>query len=346
MVKGRYTYFFDVQTQKDKITRVNVNYGGQFIQNILLDYFIRYKYFKPSSIKINIKPCATLPVDPAGLSYTAGEQTVDPRDIFSLGMVRITNGERIPSVPSELSADNVHKLYDTMMLDRRWFKFSPHRGLVKSAIPKYWSVAQLQQDKFPGLVQRMPGIKYNTDGTVNSVDDELLYRHNYAKYVSDAIPGWSTQYSNAQKNVQIINRYQQLSENLEKNRPLVQNGLEPVRFMPTDEFVQIKNVPEEASSSTALKTFDVYNLASTPSGQIMVIYFPPSYKTFNYFRVWVTETYDFKGYVNNMNVNVAGTYSAVAGMASIDRFIRPYNAIQQVAPWQDVSRIVEHNLKD
>lgn len=343
MVKARYTYFFDVKTVKDKITRVNINYGGPLVQSAFQDYFTRFKYFKPGSVKINIKPCATLPIDPSGLSYTAAEQTVDPRDIFSLGMCRITNGEQIPDVPSEMSAETSHKFYDNMMLDSRWFKFSPHKGLVKTAYPKYWSISQVRQDHYPGMVVKTPAITYPPQsGEPSGISSVDVLRYNQAMQSGDE--AWSTSYSNYQKNVQFLNGTAAAGNNEEFDRALVQNGLEPVHYMPTDEYVKITNVPSNNGTALSLQTFHIWNLAPVPQGQLMVLFFPPSYKTFSYFRVWVTESYSFKGYVNNINVANGDQYLAFQASASIDRSIRPYNGIQQVQPWMFTDRHIRKNL--
>lgn len=350
MVRAKFTYFFDVKTVQDKITRVNVRYGGGMAQSAFQDYFTRFKYFKPGSVKINIKPCATLPIDPSGLSYTAAEQNVDPRDMFSLGMCRITNGEQIPDVPENMSSETAHKFYDNMMLDHRWFKFSPHKGLVKSAVPKYWSISQIRQDHFPGAVQTMPGIIYGTgseSGVAKSIYGYDLLRYNAGQHVVNGADHWSTTYSNWQRNVQFQDN--DLESQMEYDRPFVQNGLEPVRFMPTDQYVMVQNVPSDETSENGvnvmrLRNFRVWTLADCPSGEIMVLYFPPSYKTFTYFRIWVTESYIFKGYVNTIGVANGAGYDGLQCSMPVDRYIRPYNGVQQTHPWDFTSRVINRNL--
>lgn len=326
MVKASYTYFFDVKTAKDVITRIDVVYGGRWPLNAFVDYFTRFKYFKPKSVKINIKPCATLPVDPAGLSYTAGEQTVDPRDIFALGLVRITNGENIPDL-STMSAAEAHLFYNVMMLDKRWYKFSPHKGLVKTAVPKMWAISESWQDKFPGSVQTTPLIDYGgtQSGVPVGVAGQSSVRYNYGKLGSSG--QWGINNTDT-KNVQM-----KYGISFNKGR-LLQNGLEPVRWMPTDEYVKIRNVPSDTTegdeNTLSLVNFNVFTIATPPESDLITILFPPQYKTFNFFRIWVTETFEFKGFVNNVGAPVYDNEGVLATVlpAPLDRYIRPTAPIQ------------------
>lgn len=336
MVRASYTYFFDMQTSKDVITKVDIKYGGKYAQSAFIDYFTRFKYFKPKSIRINVKPCATLPVDPAGLSFQAGEQTVDPRDIFSLGMIRITNGENIPSPPSGMSADEVHKFYYTMMLDRRWYKFSPHKGIVKSAVPKMWAISETNQDKFPGNYIGVPLISYDSAsgaGIPTGVAAESGVRLHYTKAGSQG--QWDLNNVNAKI---VATRY---GSYFNTNR-LRQNGLEPVRWMPTDEYVRVENVPSDNGGVQSLVNYKIYTLATVPEATIITMLFPPQYKTFSFFRIWVTEVFEFKGYVSNTGV-ICDTVSQQ--YASIDRFIRPNKNIHQADPFLASTEMPTPKLK-
>ena len=95
---------------------------------------------------------STLPVDPTGLSLEAGANTVDPRDQFNPGLIRITNGEDMADNFMDLTGANIDKTYYSMMLDRRWFKFQLQSGCRRTAKPLFWSVAQLHQDAFLELL--------------------------------------------------------------------------------------------------------------------------------------------------------------------------------------------------
>ena len=170
MTKQSYTYFLDLATSPDKIQVVGVSAGGMECMRRLLPFFAAYKYYKLGHVKLKVVPASTLPVDPTGLSFEAGENTVDPRDQFNPGLVRITNGEDI------LVPDNMDQYY-TLMLDRRWYKFQLQSGFSRFAVPRVWRVAQLHQDRFPGNTQNLPSLRdplrdvYNRQGVVTAGGD-------------------------------------------------------------------------------------------------------------------------------------------------------------------------------
>lgn len=151
-MKQSYTYFLDLATSPDKVQVVGVTAGGMECMRRLLPFFAAFKYYKLGRVKIKVVPASTLPVDPTGLSYEAGENTVDPRDQFNPGLVRITNGEDIV-VPTNMDQ------YYSLMLDNRWYKFQLQSGFSRNAVPLVWRIAQLHQDRFPGNVVNIPSVR-------------------------------------------------------------------------------------------------------------------------------------------------------------------------------------------
>lgn len=152
MTKQSYTYFLDLATSPDRVQVISVSAGGMSCMRRLLPFFAAYKYYKLGPVNLKVVPASTLPVDPTGLSLEAGENTVDPRDQFNPGLVRITNGEDI-IVPKDMDQ------YYTLMLDRRWYKFQLQSGFFRRAVPRVWRIAQLHQDRFPGNTQNFPSVR-------------------------------------------------------------------------------------------------------------------------------------------------------------------------------------------
>ena len=151
-MKQSYTYFLDLATSPDKVQVVGVTAGGMECMRRLLPFFAAFKYYKLGRVKLKVVPASTLPVDPTGLSYEAGENTVDPRDQFNPGLVRITNGEDV------IVPENMDQYY-SLMLDNRWYKFQLQSGFFRNAVPRVWRIAQLHQDRFPGNVVNIPSVR-------------------------------------------------------------------------------------------------------------------------------------------------------------------------------------------
>ena len=156
VVKMKFQSFIDIATQADNMQIISVNAGGADVLRRLSPFFNAYKYYKLGGVSIKLIPASTLPVDPTGLSYEAGENTVDPRDQLTPGMCRITNGEDILENITGLTGDQQRSLYDNMLLDPRWYKWMLQTGVKRFAKPKYWQIGQLHQDKWPGTVTNLP----------------------------------------------------------------------------------------------------------------------------------------------------------------------------------------------
>lgn len=289
MPKMTVQWFFDISTQADVMQRIRVFAGGQDLVRRLNPQFCAYKYFKLGRVSLKLVPASTLPVDPTGLSYEAGETTVDPRDQLTPAMARITNGESVAPLPSGLSADELHSFYNNMILDRRWFKWSLQSGVKKSAIPLFWNVGSPRQYPFPANETNIIGKEIDSQGNDvyytacegrAFVSDDPEHKPTFASYGGDT----SSDYS------------------------LVQTG-HTVRlgWLPTDVLVpDFANVP---------------SIADCPAVECFQLILPPAYKTRYYYRCYVTETVFFKEPITNY-------FAGFGNKTSIDRFIRPNGVIQ------------------
>jgi len=285
-MKMSYTYFVDLATSADQVQNINVSAGGKEAVRRLTPFFAAYKYYKLGPVSVKFVPASTLPVDPTGLSYTAGENTVDPRDQFNPGLIRITNGEDV------LDIDDMDSYY-ALMLDRRWFKFQLQSGAARTCIPRVWSVGQLHQDRFPGAVTNYP--------TVGDIPAALSVDH--------VLNGTSVgQYSGDPASSNIGEYLDPGSD----PRGLFQVGHNiTLGWLPTDSsnrWTQAAGVPQYSGVNPV------------PEVPVLTIILPQAYKTKYYYRVFVTETIYFKDPValNTPSISVPGNVLANNG---IDRFV-------------------------
>lgn len=193
-MKYKVQHFIDFSTRADTMQIVNFSVGGKDLMNRCAHLIGAYRYFKLGRISIKLVPASTLPVDPLGLSYgDTDPQTVDPRDQLNPGLIRITNGEDIADSGIEnLSEAEQQRVYQSMMLDPRWYKFQLQSGFRRSAKPLFWYVGQLHQDSYPGAILNYPAISTSgssqrisstgafyddcNDGSVDGTVDEIAYR--------------------------------------------------------------------------------------------------------------------------------------------------------------------------
>lgn len=300
MPKFTFQWFFDLSTKPDVMQKITVAAGGHDVVSRLAPQFAAYKYFKLGKIKLSMTPASTLPVDPTGLSYEAGESTVDPRDQLTPGLVRITNGECVGNLPS-LTGEAMHKFYNQMILDRRWFKFSMQSGLKKSAIPLFWSVGMGKQWPYPGSNINIPVRTRVYEGSSLIEDGVNSGNIDYKGNSETSIPE------------EPQNRLlQSIDYDHASDFALMQLGHNAkLGWLPTDVFLT-------ANGKTDASVADV------PKVDCFTVLLPPAYKTKYYFRCYVTETVFFKEPVTNYFVGGAP-------YKSLDRFVAP-GVLQQSMP--------------
>lgn len=283
MPKMSFQWFFDLSTIKDRMQKITVYAGGTDVIRRLSPQFAAYKYFKLGKVKLSMSPASSLPIDPTGLSYEAGENTVDPRDQLTPGLVRITNGEKVGNIPN--IGAHIHEFYNQMILDRRWYKFSMQSGLKKSAVPLFWSVGMTKQYPFPGA-------------NINAIND-VYYSGEHLVQSGKLLNRVETD------NVGNVTLRQIVDEGAVEDA-LVQTGNNiRLGWLPTDTFVQMSGVQYPS-------------LNDVPAVPCFTVLLPPAYKTKYYFRCYVTETVYFKDAVTNY---YAGTFPN--NYHSLDRFVAP-----------------------
>lgn len=267
-VKMKFQSFVDIATQADNMQIISVNAGGKDVVQRLSPFFSAYKYYKLGGVSIKLIPASTLPVDPTGLSYEAGEQTVDPRDQLTPGMCRITNGEDILENITGLTGDQQRQLYNNMLLDPRWYKWMLQSGVKRFAKPKYWQIGQLHQDKWPGAIINVP--EFSSNGAFAGTG----IKTNVFSLGADG---------NVSADVG-VNR-----PNVSSGHSLFQTGHKGVLgWLPTD---CLADIYKTNASGGNVK---VPLLASPPEIELFKILMPPMHKTNYYYRMFITETVYFK----------------------------------------------------
>lgn len=262
LITMKFQSFMDIHTKAGEMQIISISAGGKEILNRLPAQFSAYKYYKIGNISVKLVPASTLPVDPTGLSITAGDQLVDPRDQLTPGMMRITNGEDIFEDITGMTADEQHALYNAMMLDPRWFKWMLQAGVKRHATPRYWQIGQLHQDKWPGSNWNLPIITgFGTDDqAVVGTESRMNYGNNpNGSNISGVNTPGSTQYG------------------------FFQTGHKGVLgWLPTDGM-----------------QFGQSFMAAPPEIEVMKIILPPAYKTEYWYRAYISETVYFREPITN-----------------------------------------------
>lgn len=259
-IRMKFQSFMDIHTTADDMQIISVSAGGKELLERLPGFFSTYKYYKIGNISVKLVPASTLPVDPTGLSLSVDDPGVDPRDQLTPGMMRITNGEDIFEDLTGLTAEQQHQIYNAMMLDPRWFKWMLQSGVKRHAIPRYWQIGQLHQDKWPGASMNFPdynGTKGEANESIDGTACIQIYRNS------------GTGGSNVRGNVM---------PGISAPEGFFQTGHRGVLgWLPTDGF-----------------EYGQAFLTSPPEIEVMKIILPPAYKTEYYYRMYISQTVYFK----------------------------------------------------
>ena len=84
-IKGAsYKEIYDIHTDTQSSSILTIHSPITNIPRQMLGgFFKQYRRFKYRGVRIKIRPAATLPADPAQISYEAGENAIDPRDMLN-----------------------------------------------------------------------------------------------------------------------------------------------------------------------------------------------------------------------------------------------------------------------
>lgn len=294
VIKMKFQSFMDVSTSDSSMQIITISAGGKEILKRLLPQFGAYKYYKIGNISAKLVPASTLPVDPTGLSYAAGEQTVDPRDQLTPGMMRITNGEDVFEDISGLDDNQQHGIFNNMLLDPRWFKFMLQNGVKRHATPRYWQIGQLHQDKWPGSTINYPILNADGDEVSGTMAKTLIGQ----RYVGPDVNPNGVIGSDPRGLFQVGHR-----------------GV--LGWLPTDGLQPIHLTEGDGSD------IDDPFLASPPEVEVMKIILPKAYKTKYYYRLFITETVYFKEPIVNFGIGYTTALGSEVSYRPLDVFHYP-----------------------
>nr|WDW25856.1 MAG: capsid protein [Canine associated porprismacovirus] len=95
-VFANYQEIVDISTTPDKVGIFGIHTPDTIKPIQMLEGFYRqFRQVKYLGCDVKIQPAATLPMDPLGVSYEAGEVATDPRDLLNPIMVKGCHGETI-----------------------------------------------------------------------------------------------------------------------------------------------------------------------------------------------------------------------------------------------------------
>lgn len=201
---AQYQEIIDLHTESKKISVVGIHTpASQTPMRMLSGFWSQFKKFRYNGCSLALVPVAQLPADPLQVSYGAGEQYIDPRDLTNPILFKGCHGEYLNEIlntlyTSTVGSDEVArqfgdsvdhnmfsreavgsgKLYEAMyyraLTDNTWAKAHPMRGFRKNDLhPMMYMVGTTHQlSNHPGTPSGSVGVYVRTpDQTFGRFDD-------------------------------------------------------------------------------------------------------------------------------------------------------------------------------
>lgn len=122
-VMASYQEVIDVSTTPGKVGVFGIHTPDNIKPIKMLEGFYRqFRQMKYLGCMVKVQPAATLPADPLGVSYEAGETTTDPRDLLNPIMVKGCHGETLNNALDVIFKDNAQSLGTS--IDRYEYDFT------------------------------------------------------------------------------------------------------------------------------------------------------------------------------------------------------------------------------
>lgn len=177
-----YQEIIDLHTETDRVSVIGIHTPvTQTPYSMMQPFFDAFQRYHYDGCNLVMVPAARLPADPSQVSYEAGEQVIDPRDLLNPILWHGCHGESLGSVLNQFYTDGAsssdvsrryfdsgeynmkntaqigdvgmfESLYYRALVDKTWLKAHPQKGFRKSGLHPL--VYELSTDRqfLPGSV--------------------------------------------------------------------------------------------------------------------------------------------------------------------------------------------------
>lgn len=291
MVYASFSEVYDLHTEVGKPTVIGVHTPQQnIVQQMLKGFFTQYRKFRYLGCDLTFIPVSTLPADPLQVSYSAGETTIDPRDMVNPILYKGCHGNSLGSVLDALLPDGLTGSSIGSSVDRQ--QVSTVSGVTVSSgdlITLYyqglsspeWGKAHVQRGfRKAGLYPLVYNMATDTpisnrDVNMGTVGDNASFSGSYAPTAGSVPPsrvGEGLDFGTTGVGRQFTNRVQRLG------------WLDT--FLPT----------RTTAPTAEMGVGSTENFAGIPKLMMMCILMPPAYKTEFYFRMVIRHKFAFRDF--------------------------------------------------
>lgn len=344
MVKASVMEIYDLQTSVGKGTVLKVHTPtGNNVKRHLFGHFLQYKRYKYLGAKVSLVPASTLPADPLQLSYEAGDQNIDPRDMVNPILWKHYHGETMTTdvlhVQDQLdysqdgmvdpyvagysigeanysqfgtSGVAIDKVYPRALMDTSFRKAGVQTGFSTFVKPFVYNVTS--------NIQLAPGLRAGNDNSFQSTKFMGLTDIQPTSQTTTppirSIPGMTgpreSGYKSDAKAGQNTNTEPKIRLDFQTS------NLVPLGWQDTlsRDFAPSTNTGSSGTAVTASPYDSMGDFGvgpNLPDIPMLYILMPPAYKTEFYFRMIIKHYFAFKGFRSCIGVQ-AFPSAAISGI--------------------------------
>ncbi|QBP37084.1 capsid protein [Porprismacovirus porci14] len=342
MVKASVMEIYDLQTNVGKGTVLKVHTPtGNNVKRHLFGHFLQYKRYKYLGAKVSLIPASTLPADPLQLSYEAGDQNIDPRDMVNPILWKHYHGETMTTdvlhVQDQLDYSQkdmvdpyvagysvgesnyaqfgtngvpIDKVYPRALMDTSFRKAGVQTGFSTYVKPFVYNVTS--------NIQLAPGLS-GSDPKFDS-----------SKFMGMPYPG-----ATSQQTIEPITRSGDYltgprESGYKSDANLINNGTEPkyrLAFQTSNlvplgwqdtlsrDFNGSSTVTGGSAIGSSIQNMGDFGIGpNLPDIPMLYILMPPAYKTEFYFRMIIKHYFAFKGFRSCISVQAFPAASITANV--------------------------------
>lgn len=307
-----YEEVIDLHTESDRVTVIGIHTPtGDTPRRMAPGLFSQFKKYKYLGCSVMMVPAATLPVDPLGVSYEAGEvPQIDPRDMLNPILFHGCHGNDLGNILNRIYSANAVEGSDLSQIlgtdsSTLWSMFNSEEGTgtipspglslleslyYRALTDRTWQKANIQR----GFKKRGLHPRVYTLATNMQLMGEALYtgRYNapapfYGEDASDPYLGDGFDVTDPASNpVRFFTPRTQRLGWLDTRTVVGYDSKQSLGFVPdiiAD--AKIEGVIKDGTVETRL-----------PKIYMGIILLPPAYKTEQYFRMIITHRFAFAGF--------------------------------------------------
>lgn len=277
--RASYQEVYDLGTRQGKVSVVGIHTPTGSLPRVMLNgFFGQFRKFRYTGCKVTLVPASTLPADPLQVSFEAGENTVDMRDMLNPILFHGTHGDTLAGALNIIFKDQAHTYSgESATDDEVTFTLDPN----------------LEHTYYSALTDRT-WKKYPVQSTAQLPSMRPLVWKTATNH--PIVPTVHKQYGEAGSDGETIGRVfvpeltmtEYGTDDAYHNMHFMSTGVTSLGWLPTNQFFPV------GGSSPNINTGTPTTLPKVFMGILM---FPPSYLQELYFRMVITHYFEFRDFM-------------------------------------------------